>query len=54
MTMLIRLIILVFLNNIVHMNTENMHISHKYLENMIMIGLGAPYWIYHYFSLKWS
>ena len=43
MIMLIKLIILVFLNNTVHMNTENMDIGHKYLEKLIMLGLGTPY-----------
>ena len=54
MTELIKLIILVFLNNVVHLNTENMHIGHKYLENLFMLGLGTPCWIYHNFSLKGS
>ena len=52
MKVLIKLIILVFLNNTAHMNTENMHIGHKYLKKLIMLGLGTSYWIYHNFSLK--
>ena len=47
--MLIKLIVLVCLNNTVHMNIENKHIGHKYLEKLIMFGLGIPYWIHHKF-----
>ena len=54
MTVLIKLIILVCLKNIIHTNTKNMHIGHKYLEKLIMLGLGTPYWIYLNFSLKGS
>ena len=54
MTMLIKLIILVCLSGTVHMNTENMHIGNKYLEKLIKLWLGTPYWIYHNFSLKGS
>ena len=50
MTMLIRVIILVCLNNTVHMNIENLHIGHKYLEKLIMLRVGKPYWIHHKFK----
>ena len=45
-------IILVWLNNKIQMITEDMHIVHQYLENLIMLGLGTPYWMHHNFSLK--
>ena len=54
MIVLIKLIIPVCLNNTVHMNTENMHIGHKYLEKLIMLGLGTPYWIHHKLCFKGS
>ena len=52
MTMLIRLIILVSLNNTVQLITKNMHIVHQYLEKLIMLKLGTSYWIHHNLSFK--
>ena len=52
MTILIKLIILVFLNSTVQIITKNLNIGHWYLEKLIMLGLGTPYLIHHNFSLK--
>ena len=50
--MLIRLIILVYLNNTIQMITKNLHICHQYRKKPIILGLGTPYWIHRNLDLK--